>query len=114
VRDAEKRATEIQAYLGEMLLSAGDAAQAEREFGRDPRVFATSNDGRGAAWDIVVVGTGSSGAGISELTLGARACLRFSGRVGDRDLAVEDIPCPARLANSTDTPSYDETVELFG
>ena len=109
--DAREEAETFRGVLSRILVRSSDAREIEQNFARDPLVLDSSTNGRQLRLDRVVVGTGTSGSGVGTLTLGVRACIRYTGQVGQDEVAMSDVECPARADSRWG--AYDATVNLY-
>ena len=112
--EARARVQEYPTAANGLLQSAGTVASIERALADgNPAVFDSRSAKGRVTWDLVVVGQGSSGGGVGQLTQGVRACVRLTGIPGRPDVAVTDTTCPSGPEASRGLPAYNETRRLF-
>ena len=112
--EARARVQEYQTAASGLLQRPNTVASVERALADgNPAVFDSRSAGRRITWDLVVVGEGSSGGGVGQLTQGVRACVRLTGVLGQVDVAVTDTTCPSGREADRVLPAYSETRRLY-
>lgn len=109
--DAREEAGSFRDALARILVDSRNSREIEENFADDAFVIGSSSDAQRLCLDRVVVGTGTSGGGVGALTLGVRACIRYTGQAGSGEVAMSDVPCPER--SDSRWGAYDATVTLF-